>query len=71
MNKLIGELRQLATLKAGEITPLHGKLLSEAANHIDLLTDLLRQKEREADKWRRRAAEAESRIRLRGTGQKD
>jgi hypothetical protein len=70
MKKFIGDLRQLAALKAGEITPLHGRLLSEAANHIDLLMELLRQREQEADKWRRRAVEAENKIRLRITARK-
>lgn len=71
MNKIVSDLRQLAAIKAGEITPRHIKLLSEAANQIDLLQDLLRDKERDNDKWRRRTIEAESRLRLRGMAQKD
>lgn len=68
---LVSDLRTLASIKAGEITPRHIRLLSEAANHIELLQDLLRDKERDNDKWRRRTLEAESRLRLRGMAQKD
>lgn len=68
---LVSDLRQLAAIKAGNISPRHIRLLSEAANHIELLQDLLREKERDNDKWRRRTLEAESRIRLRGMALKD
>lgn len=71
MNKhMIGDLRQLAAIKAGEITPRHTRLLSEAANHIEMLIDLLHERERDSDKWRKRALEAESKIKLRGMVQK-
>lgn len=63
---LVSDLRTLASIKAGEITPRHARLLSEAANHIELLEDLLRERERDNDKWRKRTLEAESRLRLRG-----
>jgi len=63
---LVSDLRQLAAIKAGSISPRHTRLLSEAANHIELVEDLLRDKERDNDKWRKRALEAESRLRLRG-----
>lgn len=63
---LVSDLRQLASIKAGEITPRHVRLLSEAANHIELVEEILRDKERDNDKWRRRTLEAENRLRLRG-----
>ena len=68
---LIDGLRQLAAIKAGSISPRHIRLLSEAANQIELLQDLLHERERDNDKWRRRTLEAESRLRLRGMVQKD
>jgi hypothetical protein len=63
---LVSDLRQLASIKAGEITTRHVRLLSEAANHIELVEEILRDKERDNDKWRRRTLEAENRLRLRG-----
>lgn len=68
---LVQELRQQATIKAGEVTPRHVRLLSEAANRIELLIDLLRDRERDNDKWRKRTLEAENRLRLRGIPTKD
>lgn len=65
--QLVSDLRQLATMKAGEITPRHIRLLSEAANQIELLTTMLHERERDNDKWRKRAIEAENKIRLRGS----
>lgn len=64
---LVSDLRHLATIKAGEITPRHNRLLSEAANHIELAESLLRDKERDNQKWRKRALEAESRLKFRGS----
>lgn len=68
---LISDLRHLASLKAGNITPRHIRLLSEAANQIELLQELLRERERDNDKWRKRTLEAEGRLRLRGMGLND
>lgn len=68
---LVQELRQQAAIKAGAITPRNVRLLSEAANRIELLIDLLRDRERDNDKWRKRTLEAENRLRLRGIPTKD
>ena len=71
MKTMIADLRQLAVLRAGEITPRHTRLLAEAANQIELLTELLHQRERECDKWRVRAIQAEGKIKLRVGAQND
>lgn len=65
-DNLVLELRQQAAIKAGGVTPRHTRLFSEAANRIELMSDLLRERERDNDKWRRRTLEAESRLKLRG-----
>lgn len=65
-DELISSLRQQATVKVEGATPRLTRLLSEAANRIELQIELLRDRERDADRWRRRALEAENRLRLRG-----
>ena len=67
--KLISDLRNLASIKVGNITPRHIRLLAEAANQIEMLTELIHERERDNDKWRKRTLEAESRLRLRGMAQ--
>lgn len=64
--KLISDLRHMASLRAGEITPRHTRLLAEAANQIEMLTEIIHERERDNDKWRKRTIEAENRLRLRG-----
>lgn len=66
IDELITALRQQATVKVEGATPRLTRLLSEAANRIELQIELLRDRERDADRWRRRALEAENRLRLRG-----
>jgi hypothetical protein len=65
-DQLVQELRQQSTVKVEGVSPRLTRLLAEAANRISLLNDLLRDRERDTDKWRKRAIEAESRLRLRG-----
>lgn len=65
-DELISALRQQATVKVEGATPRLSRLLFEAANRIELQLDIIRDRERDADRWRKRALEAENRLRLRG-----
>ena len=65
-DKLVQELRQRSTMRVEGASPRLQRLLAEAANRIDLLQDLLHQRERDNDKWRKRAVTAENILRLRG-----
>ena len=66
MNKLIASLIQMSMMEGGEITPEVTKALGQAVNMLEMQQDLLRDREQRANAWRRRALEAESKLRLRG-----